>query len=167
MGDSLESYRAAIGLHNSRIFRMFYFYTNSSTSSAVVFALMLAFYTLIICLSFDVHLNPGPSSNFSLAHLNARSLLSENKFDQISTFLGVYNFDAFGLTETWLNPNVNEQQLHMNGYHLPLIKNRIYGRGGGVALYLADYLSHKRRYEFEKPDLELLWCEVILSNSRF
>ena len=73
----------------------------------VVSALMLAFYTLIIYLSSDIHINPGPVSplNLSLAHLNVRSLLTQGKFDQIFTLLDAYTFDVFALSETWLNLN--------------------------------------------------------------
>ena len=71
MGNSLESYRASIGLYNFREFLVRYSYAKSTISSAMVFALMLAFYTILMCLSFDVHVNPGPSPwNFTLAHLN-------------------------------------------------------------------------------------------------
>ena len=54
----------------------------------------------------------------------------------------------------------------MNGYHLLLLQNRTHGRGGGVALYLKNCLSYKRRFDLEMPNLELLWCEVILLNSK-
>ena len=54
----------------------------------------------------------------------------------------------------------------MNGYHLPLLKNRLYGRGGGVALYLKNCLSYRRRLDLEMPNLELLWCEVILLKTK-
>ena len=126
---------------------------------------MLAFCTLIIYLSSDVHINPGPVSplNLSLANLNVRSLLTQGKFDQISALLDAYTFDVFALSETWLNANESDA-LRLNGYHLPLTRNRSHGRGGGVALYLADYLAFNRRLDLEIPALELLWCEVFLSN---
>ena len=73
----------------------------------VVSALMLAFYTLIIYLSSDIHINPGPVSllNLSLAHLNVHLLLTQGKFDQIFTLLDAYTFDVFALSETWLDLN--------------------------------------------------------------
>jgi hypothetical protein len=80
----------------------------------------------------------------------------------MSAFLGVNNFDAFAVTETWLTSNVSVQDSHnMNGYHLPLLKNRTHCRDGGVALYLKNCLSYKRRFELEMPNLKLLWCEVL------
>jgi hypothetical protein len=54
----------------------------------------------------------------------------------------------------------------MNGYHLPLLKNRTHGRHGGVALHLKKCLSYKRSFDLEMPNLELLWCEVTLLNSK-
>lgn len=106
-------------------------------------------------MSSDIHINPGPTAltNLSLAHLNVRSLLSLDKFD------------IFALSETWLSSNELDE-LYIDGYHLPLIKNRSLGRGGGVALYLANHLAFNRRHDFEIPELELLWSEVFLPNSK-
>jgi hypothetical protein len=38
-----------------------------------------------------------------------RSIVNEDKIDQISAFLGINNFDAFALTETWITSNVSVQ----------------------------------------------------------
>ena len=35
-----------------------------------------------------------------------------------------------------------------------------------MALYLASYLAFNRRQDFEVPELELLWAEVFLSNTK-
>lgn len=168
MGISIDCYRAAIGLFNSRIIRYHLLHVSFTLINlAVVSVLMLAFYTQVICLSFDIQINPGPvsSPNLSLAHVNIRSLLTRDKIDQISAFLEVYKFDIFALSETWLNSNESDK-IRINGYHLPLTRNRLQGRGGGVALYLANYLAFNRRLDLENPVLELLWSEVILSNSK-
>ena len=49
------------------------------------------------------------------------------------------------------------------GYNIPLRKDRVGSRGGGVAMYIADYLPYVRKYEFDCPGLELLWVELILN----
>jgi hypothetical protein len=92
-------------------------------------------------------------------------LLSHDKLDHITALLDIHHFDIFALSETWLS-SYELEEISIDGYHLPLIKNHSLGRGGGVALYLANYLAFNRREDFEIPELELLWSEVFLSNSK-
>lgn len=91
MDISIESHRAAIGQFSSHMHVIRYHLGHVSftlLNFAVVFVLMLAFYTQVICLSSNIHINPGPVSlpNYSLARLNVRSF-------KISAFLSVHNFD--------------------------------------------------------------------------
>ena len=168
MGISVECYRAATGLFN--LHASCYHEVNASfafLNLTVVFAFITAFCLLIISLSSDIHTNPGPSmfDYLSLAHLNVCSFLSHDKFNNITTFLAVHNFDIFALSETWLCSS-DLEELSIYGYHLPLVKNRSLGRGGGVALYLANYLAFSRRLDLEIAELELLWSERFLPNCK-
>ena len=52
------------------------------------------------------------------------------------------------------------------GYNIPLRKDRV-SKGGGVAMYIADYLPYVRKHEFDCPDMELLCVEVILNKFKF
>ena len=95
----------------------------------------------------------------SVAHLKASSLFISDKFNEISALILSNAFDIFPVSETWLNANISSEQLMIPGYNIPLRKDR----GGGVAMYIADYLPYVRKYEFDCPGLELLWVEVILN----
>ena len=51
--------------------------------------------------SESVHPNPGPNdSNFSLAHLNVRSLKVIDKLSEISALTSLHGFDVFAFSET-------------------------------------------------------------------
>ena len=76
----------------------------------------------------------------SVAHLNARSLFISDKFNEISALILSNAFDIFAVSETWLNANISSEQLMIPGYNIPLRKDRVGSRGGGVAMYIADYL---------------------------
>ena len=53
-------------------------------------------------------------------------------------------------------------------YHAPLRKDRAFGRGGGVALYVASHLSgFVRHSEFEFHNQELFWTEFVLGKIKF
>ena len=76
------------------------------------------------------------SSNFSVLHLNIRSLLS--KIDELSSLLSIleYRFDLIPICETWLS-SPTQSLVHMSGY-------KFYGesrgdrRGGGVGVFVRE-----------------------------
>ena len=65
--------------------------------------------------------------NFSLLHLNARSLLKN--FDKFTQLLdsSQHEFSAIGISETWLN-DINEDYVNITGYRF-ISSNRV-GRTG-------------------------------------
>ena len=76
---------------------------------------------------------------------------------EISVLACLYGFDVFVFSETWLNSSVSNDSILIPGYSLPLRKDRVEKRGGGVAIYAKDHIAVKRRVEFEYSDgLELL-----------
>ena len=108
-------------------------------------------------------MNPGPRQlSISIAHTNARSLNVTDKFNEILTLTLSHKFDIFAISETWLKANVADEWISLPGYNAPLRKDRVWGRGGRVALYIANHLSFTRRSEFESHNLELLWTEIVI-----
>ena len=81
------------------------------------------------CLTKD-----SKDDEFSLLHLNIRSIL--NKFDDLKAYLNSleYNFSVIGLSETWLNQN-NCTDFPLPCYHY-IGKVRNNKHGGGVGLYV-------------------------------
>jgi hypothetical protein len=116
----------------------------------------------------DVELNPGPIMTcLNIGHINARSLVNEEKFEEISSFIFQKNFELFAITETWLNNQISNDDLCIPGFHAIVRKDRPNTRGGGVALYITQSLAFKRRNDLENNNLELLWVEVKYINKPY
>ena len=58
---------------------------------------------LLLFLSGDIQINPGPTIQLSLCTLNIRSLFAENRSVFISDLLTTDNIDIFAFTETFQN----------------------------------------------------------------
>ena len=66
--------------------------------------------------------------------------------------------DIIALTETWLDDNFLDSELHLNDYNI-LRKDRSNHRGGGVLLAIKDQISCIRRTDLEKES-EMLALEI-------
>ena len=67
-------------------------------------------------------------------YMNARSIV--NKIKELKVMIEEENVDIIAITETWLNDNVTDDEVSINGYTL-FRKDRRYEvkcRGGGVAM---------------------------------
>ena len=164
MAISLTVHRAAIGISNNKKINRARF----SISIVLITTFGLNIYILIsnylmvrLIMAGDVELNPGPIMTcLNIGHINARSLVNEEKFEEISSFIFQKNFELFAITETWLNNQISNDDLCIPGFHAIVRKDRPNTRGGGVALYITQSLAFKRRNDLENNNLELLWVEV-------
>ena len=91
----------------------------------------------------------------NLLHVNAQSL----KFKIPVLASEVKDFDIVCVSETWLNPNINDSDILLDGFHHPIRHDRNDGYGG-VAIYTRDYLIEKHRQDLELPGLESAWVEI-------
>ena len=84
-------------------------------------------------------------SNFSLLHINARSLAKN--LHQLIVYLETLNhtFHVIAVSETWVN-NINYSLLNIPGYN-SLTNYRTDRRGGRVALYIHELLTYKERLD--------------------
>lgn len=73
------------------------------------------------------------------------------------------DFDIIALTETWLDENFDDRELHLDGYNIFRRDRR--GRGGGVLLATKLYLPCIRRYDLE-VDAEMVACQITTSASQ-
>ena len=106
---------------------------------------------------FNVHLKNN--DEFSLIHLNARSL--HKNFDNISEFLSTLNnnFSVIAISETWISgtPIIPFQ---LDGYDFVNF-DRITGRGGGVCFFVKNDINFSvRNYIFLSADTETT-CEYL------
>ena len=132
-------------------------------------------------LAGDVGLNPSPQSadissptesfndymnvsvfekNFSLIHYTVQSLL--NKTDQIQMELS--HFDIIALSETWLSPTTDDNDIKLINNQHPFRKDRQKNNYGGVIVYVHDNIPCKKRQDLEFQGLESIWLELKLKS---
>ena len=91
-------------------------------------------------------------NNLSLIYYNARSLVP--KFDELCLIVSVHKPDIVAIVETWLCPDISDQEICIPGYHLfRLDRNR---HGGEVLLYVRDCLTAEVLPCDQANQLELL-----------
>ena len=172
MGVSLEIYRAAIGLFNADKILKLKFAYNFNLYCAFVFGMFvfcILFSFLKLILSNDIEMNPGPISSrlFNVGQLNVRSLLAGNKLDEIYFLLKEHNFSIFGMTETWFNDSISNENLSIEGYNTIFRLDRRGRIGGGVAFYINNSILAKQRTDLLIPGFECLWIEFKLKQFDF
>ena len=143
---------------------------------------------MLLSRSGDIETNPGPTSSsepsidyysgssitdsaselssalfqnyLSLVHYNVQSLLP--KIDIIETELTTYDLLCF--TETWLSPNVLDNDVLLTGFKALIRYDRPNDAHGGVAVYIKETLYSKRRSDLEIRGVENIWTEVKLKH---
>ena len=110
------------------------------------------------------------AKGFKLVHLNIRSL--PKKMDQLRVILEGSNIDIFTLSETWLHAKIDSQLLQVKGYNLfrqdRLVHNTNKTRGGGLAIYVRNYLdvSVQKEESSSTRDLEAQWVRIIRRDAK-
>ena len=74
--------------------------------------------------------------NLSFAHYNVRSIFSKLEILQADLF----DFDILAVTETWLSPSIDINELLLHSYNTPERKDRAGDNHGGVMIYIKDCL---------------------------
>ncbi len=102
--------------------------------------------SLILLLSGDIELNPGPTS-VKFCHLNVHSASSSSptldKPTAIQEFITDHNLDLFDIIETWLQPDSLSSTLNsLTPTRYSIIHQpRASGIGGGIALIYHSFLK--------------------------
>jgi len=132
-------------------------------------------FSLLLLLSGDISLNPGPSANNSFlgSHLNVRSVSSItenlNKPAVLQEFITDNNIQLLSLCETWLKPDSPPPIL--NGFTPPnytLIHSaRSSGGGGGLAFLFSSLLKVTKVPIPTFPSFESLCVRVSLPSSTY
>lgn len=74
-------------------------------------------------------------------HINTRSLY--HKMDTLKNDLFNKNTGILGISETWLNANIPDGAIQVDGF-TSVRNDRMRGRGGGTCLYVNDRLSFEK-----------------------
>ena len=99
-----------------------------------------------------------------IVHQNIQSLTK--KIDELrlicsSVQAGIH---LLTLSETWLNEQISDSEISIEGYKIFRLDRA--DRGGGVAVYVKSELSLVRRDDLEIDGVEGLWLELFLPKSR-
>ncbi|KAK3103380.1 hypothetical protein FSP39_018833 [Pinctada imbricata] len=88
------------------------------------------------------------------------------KLDEIKLMIkSSCSVNILGLCETFLNESVHNDFLNIDGFVFER-KDRDGGSGGGLLLYVCNDFNFKRRYDLETQNIETIWAEIMIPNSR-
>ena len=125
-----------------------------------------------ICQSVNIDLSNGSPfdlNNFNIVHYNINSITADNRLDQLSEICHTMNISVLVITESKLDQNIPTQLITIPGYHEPLRRDRpINGRnGGGVLVYIAEFLVFKQQFEMQSSFYEHIWVDIKYKNVTF
>ena len=136
-----------------------------------------SYYRLLLLLSGDISLNPGPFHNLQplnhdewnifklrklhFLHLNINSLLP--KIDELRHIARLTNAAVIGFSESKLDDSVLTSEIQMDEYDLLRCDRNKHG--GGVACYIRNDLSYNVQSYFPK-DTENIFFELLLPNTK-
>ena len=86
--------------------------------------------------------------------MNVRSLLP--KIDELCAFVSSTPIDIIAITESWLNEDIDNNILSVNGFNIHR-NDRSTGRGGGVCAYIFSRIPSKIREDLENSAYECMW----------
>ena len=98
---------------------------------------------------------------------NARGLFS--KIDELRARILGNNFDVIGVAETWLNDNIVDAEISLDGYKL-YRKDRSCvkpGKAGGIVLYVNSEIVSWEYGVLNKAKTESLWCKIATDGNGF
>ena len=99
--------------------------------------------------------------------MNARSVANNNKVEEIAMYALENSLDIIGVAESWLNENILDSEVAIDGYTLfRKDRNRLKpGRGGGVLLYIRNNLNCVECPELNTCSNESVWCKLLLDEN--
>jgi hypothetical protein len=105
-----------------------------------------------------------PDYDFSVLHVNARSLVKNHTLLEIYLSTLSHKFSVIAVSETWTSVN-NESLFKLTGYNH--VTNSRVGRGGGVAIFVADTFSYIERKDLNvhaNVNFECIFVEITHPN---
>ena len=154
---STNLWRAQIGTFGIMIAKLCVKNTCSSitkskfqNSFVLSFFFLNTFLSLLLILSNDVKLNPGPKKdsskcNFSIAYWNLNSTAAQNliKLSQLEAYSTMYSYDLICLSETWLDSttSIDSSDLSLKGCNLHCVDDPDNVKKGGVCVYYKETLA--------------------------
>eukprot|EP00117_Sycon_ciliatum_P021456 scpid108601/ scgid2488/ len=88
----------------------------------------------------------SPTESLSVGFLNVCSV--RRKVAEVQTFISTRGIHALAIAETWLTPDVSDQELSIPHFKL-YRRDRPDQRGGGVAVYCHESLAFRQRADLQ------------------
>ncbi|CAF0789624.1 unnamed protein product [Didymodactylos carnosus] len=92
--------------------------------------------------------------------------ITVKKFEILASLVELEKPAVVVITETWLDDTVLDSELLLNGFQVPLRRDRVGKKGGGILIYVRNNLSCKQLTEFDNADFETLFCSIQFSKSK-
>ena len=134
-----------------------------------------SYFNLLLLLSGDIGLNPGPPQNNQLQpqsewsvfnsrvlhfiHLNVNSLLPQ--IDELRNIAKLSNAAVIGISKSKLDDSVLSSEIHIDNYNTRRCDWNRHGRG--VVCYVRNNLSYDVK-SFFPPEIENIFFELLLPN---
>ena len=94
--------------------------------------------------------------------LNARSIV--NTKNELNIVVEDIDPHIIGITESWANTDITYAELGLRGYVM-FRRDRIGRRGGGVILYVKEYIqAYEMKLQREADYDEAVWCKIVSGN---
>ena len=103
------------------------------------------------------------SKGLKVAHINVRSL--RYKVDYLNILLCDNDIDILGVTETWLDSNIDDSEVPIDGYNLCRV-DRKNENHGGIVCYIKSDLNYCINDDLLINDVESLWVEINLPHTK-
>ena len=118
---------------------------------------------------------PTHYRGFHIAHLNLRSM--NNKFDLLKIHIQQMNFHIFTFSESWLTSSIPDHMIKVDGYNIVRLDREwkedgrhTQKKGGGVGIYINEDLAYStetlKEYNYSTKDIECLWVNILMKNSK-
>ena len=121
------------------------------------------------CQSINFDLSNGSPinvNNFNIVHYNINSITADNRLEQLSDICNTLNLAVLVITESKLDETIPINLLTIPGYHEPVRRDRN-RNGGGVLIYIAEYLVFQQITNLQSPLYEHIWVDVKYKNVTF
>ena len=121
---------------------------------------------LLVILSNDVHLNPGPSNdqqnylNFMTWNINSLVKDDFNRVNLIEANNSIYNYDLIAVNETCINDTVEIPDVLLENYTFINSNSTSNSRRGGVGLFYRSNLPIKVRSDLSFPECIVVELKV-------
>lgn len=87
------------------------------------------------------------TGKLNICHGNVQSLCAHHssKFEEVRLLLEMSKVTVACFTETWLNEAIPDGAIGILGYKV-IRNDRVYKRGGGIAVYIKEHVRHRTVY---------------------